>query len=371
LVIEYDDATIGLWNVASAEEEQYLQSQQRNSVISLAFSHSGKRVATIQENNIVNVWDLHLGDVPTILKSATPVRTMAFSPDGTLLAIVQLNKIICVWDTSSGQQTTLLQVQRRHRLYSLAGANKNITCVEFSPDGHQIAWGCDDETVHLWDLKQGVEIISVPKPRISRGVIFSVVFSPDGVHVLYACGRSELCNVSIWLWNTMSNRVSHLQTLKKANYFFMKFSPDGLHIKIAQAPRLSERNIEIWNHSGGCLIKSRNYLHHKCVLRNPIIITPDTWIVHVETGTILGKLPSIVSVRCFTAFNTSIAFTTEDHPSTLITMHFSHTKLTSQETWNPATYEEVSSFKHDFYCVSSASDGHNTDDSDSDHLAVD
>ncbi|KIM80614.1 hypothetical protein PILCRDRAFT_89567 [Piloderma croceum F 1598] len=33
-------------------------------------------------------------------------------------------------------------------------------------------------------------------------------------------------------------------------------------------------------------------------------------------------------------------------------------------TWNPAAYEEVSSFERDFYCVSSASDGHDMDDSD-------
>jgi hypothetical protein len=39
--------------------------------------------------------------------------------------------------------------------------------------------------------------------------------------------------------------------------------------------------------------------------------------------------------------------------------------------WNPAAYEEVSSFEYDFYCVSSASNGHNMDDSDPDNLAVD
>jgi hypothetical protein len=96
--------------------------------------------------------------------------------------------------------------------------------------------------------------------------------------------------------------------------------------------------------------------------------------VHVETGTVIGKLPSIVSIRHFAASNTSIAFTTKDHPSTLITMHFPSTTLTSREMWNPAAYEEDSGFEHDFYCGSSAeetSSGHNTDDSDSDNLAVD
>ncbi|KIM73744.1 hypothetical protein PILCRDRAFT_719267 [Piloderma croceum F 1598] len=371
LVIEYGDATIGLWNVASAEEEEeYVQSQQRDSIISLAFSHCGKQVATVQANRTVSLWDPHLSDIPAIWKFDTSVLTMAFSSDSTLLAIVLYNRTICIWDTASGQQTTLLQRNNT--------SNKEVTCVAFSPDGHWIAWGCDDgcddTTVHLWDLKQEVEISSTREPR---GVIFSVIFSPDGMHVLCAQCDSTVSSISIWLWDTTSNTVSHLGLPLERNFFdfSMKFSPDGLYIKIAQGrTEFYKGNIQIWDRSGHCLVGSRNYLHHECVLSNPIIITHDAWIVHVETGTVIGKLPSIVSIRHFAASNTSIAFTTKDQPSTLITMHFPSTTLTSREMWNPAAYEEDSGFEHDFYCGSSAeetSSGHNTDDSDSDNLAVD
>ena len=85
--------------------------------------------------------------------------------------------------------------------------------------------------------------------------------------------------------------------------------------------------------SSACPIKSSSYLHEACTLNDPIIITSDAWIVHVATQTIIGKLPSIVSLKHYAASNISITFTTNDWHSTAFTLHFPPTVLVSPETW--------------------------------------
>lgn len=37
-----------------------------------------------------------------------------------------------------------------------------MLCVDFAPDGFQLATASDDQTVHIWDLRQRKRIYTIP-----------------------------------------------------------------------------------------------------------------------------------------------------------------------------------------------------------------
>jgi hypothetical protein len=120
------------------------------------------------------------------------------------------------------------------------------------------------------------------------------------------------------------------------------FCPDGLYIKIAHnAYEYSDvaHRVQTWDSSRAQMVECQTYLHKMCTLHDPIIVTPDGWIVHVATQAVISKLPSMVSVESYTASHGSISFTTRVQQETMFTMHFPPTMLTSPETWDPADYE--------------------------------
>jgi len=82
-----------------------------------------------------------------------------------------------------------------------------------------------------------------------------------------------------------------------------------------------------------------SYIHASCTFSDPIIITPDAWIVDVATQRIIGKLPPMASVHRYAASKTSIAFTTGERDSTIFIMHFPSIVLTAPMTWNQDSYE--------------------------------
>ena len=63
----------------------------------------------------------------------------------------------------------------------LRGHDKEVTCVDWSPDGKTIATGSDDQSIRLWDA-DGKPIKQIDKLGIE---VYSVRFSPDSGKLLY------------------------------------------------------------------------------------------------------------------------------------------------------------------------------------------
>ena len=75
------------------------------------------------------------------------VRSVAFSPDGHVVASGSDDETIKLWDTKTGVE-----------LHTLKGHSGRVRSVAFSPDRHVIASGSHDKTIKLWDTKTGVEL---------------------------------------------------------------------------------------------------------------------------------------------------------------------------------------------------------------------
>lgn len=332
LAIGYEDATIGLWNVMSSDEDNIPPPRMfEDHIVSLAFSPNGDQIAsTSKSDHTVRIWDSYLGrQVIALLRGHKDIIvSVAYSPNGALIASGSADNTIRVWDTASARET----------LVPLRGHKDCVNCVAFSPNGNHIASGSDDLTVCLWSSKRKVQIFA--PFRGHEKSVESVTFSPDGKQLLSACWGGI-----IRVWDIASSTATLQLAMGRHEFSYFHsvgFSLDGRYIKAAYYTNGFPDElscIRIWDCSSPRMVKSRNYLHEASTLNDPLIITPDAWIVHVRTRTVVGKLPPIVSVWRYAASNTSISFTTDDRRSTMFTMHFPPTVLTSPNTWDPVAYQ--------------------------------
>ncbi|NER19420.1 MAG: hypothetical protein F6J96_01375 [Symploca sp. SIO1C2] len=120
-----------------------------------------------------NRWEAHPASVPSV----------SFSPDGKLLASGSSDNTIKIWDLEEGGE-----------LLTLSGHQYEVFSVSFSPDGKRLASGSSDNTIKIWDLEEGGELLTLSGHQYE---VFSVSFSPDGK--LLASGSGD-GTIKIWDW---------------------------------------------------------------------------------------------------------------------------------------------------------------------------
>jgi hypothetical protein len=219
-----------------------------------------------------------------------------------------------------------------------------------------------DATLRLWSAVSGDQITAPWKTRDGITASESIAFSGDGRRVV----SHQILGRNVCVWDAISGMeilrlsVRRWDSLRSATLSF-----DGRYIFAARFPTNqllhpwipSNQGVRVWDSSGTCVVENRNYLHEASAITDPIIITPDFWIVDTITQRVIGKLPSMVSINKCAASQTSVAFTTTDKPSTIFIIHFPSTTLTNPGTWDISDYDEDT--------ISSESDECSTDtDSD-------
>ena len=136
------------------------------------------------------------------------VLSVAFSPNGQRLATGGVNGEVCLWRVADGQQLMIFQ-----------GHTDWVWSVAFSPDGHTLASGSDDGTIRLWRVDTG-RCVSILQGHTQR--LRSVAFSPNG-QVLASSSEDQ----TVKLWDVSSSQC--LKTLKGHTDWVnsVVFSPDG------------------------------------------------------------------------------------------------------------------------------------------------
>jgi basic membrane lipoprotein Med (substrate-binding protein (PBP1-ABC) superfamily)/DNA-binding beta-propeller fold protein YncE len=160
----------------------------RWSIVSVAFSPDGRRLATTHDEGHSTLWDAATGERLSVLTGhAGPVGDVAFGPacwpkpggPGPAcrmpLATASDDQTVILWDADTGEE-----------LLTLAGHRGPVTSVAFSPDGTRIATAGTDGTLRVWDAATGQELFTLLR---DAGGLSDVAFSADGTYVAAAGTR--------------------------------------------------------------------------------------------------------------------------------------------------------------------------------------
>ena len=160
--------------------------------VRMALSPDARRLATLGDGAAVMgagaaVWDTATGKavaewpVPAADGGAEngwsrPQPPLSWSVDGTRLALPGAEPgTVRVWDAGTGTAAVL------------HGGPAAVTALAWSPDGRQLAGGCQDGAVRRWEVATGQSL--PPLGALGRRV-WAVAWSPDGKRLVAAAGMA-------------------------------------------------------------------------------------------------------------------------------------------------------------------------------------
>jgi nucleoside phosphorylase/DNA-binding beta-propeller fold protein YncE len=136
------DKTIRIWNAATGQ--RLLTYAVRTGMVNdLAWSPDSKFLATANPDATAQIWDITTGKLLlTYSGHSDSVRSVAWSPDGTSIASASNDKTVQIWDSATG-----------NHIFTYHGHTNLTTSVAWSPDGTRIASASNDKTVQIWQAR--------------------------------------------------------------------------------------------------------------------------------------------------------------------------------------------------------------------------
>jgi WD40 repeat protein len=150
-IVSGGDNTIKLWDATTGAELKTL-SREAGSVVTVTFSHDGKRIVSGTVDGKIDLWDVMTGaKLKTMLTRAgpDPVNLVAISPDGKWVAAVNSVRTenLTTGKTYSDNTIKLWDAVTGAKLNTMSGHTMGLYDVAFSPDGKTIASGSSDGTI--------------------------------------------------------------------------------------------------------------------------------------------------------------------------------------------------------------------------------
>jgi WD40 repeat protein/tetratricopeptide (TPR) repeat protein len=230
------------------------------------FSPNGRRLATVDNQNVVRIWDVASRQpvTPPLLPDSD-VSHCLFQRDGRRIVTVGSNKQGCearIWEADSGRLVTSRQFRsgsagvtpdgqhvligfgNLYRLFEIAsGRNGNPIPAEwvykstFSPDGRWLV-GVSSFKARVWDTQTGQPVTPVIDPKHQ---ILSSSFSPDG-RLIVLHGVHAAFVYDVLTARQVLRPLPHQMWVVDAS-----FSPDGRYLATAGL----DQTARVWDMESG------------------------------------------------------------------------------------------------------------------------
>jgi len=300
---------IRIWDLEGIKEYAMLKPEgHANRVQSLSFSSDGEVLASAGASN-VKLWT-RVGHFKSQLSWRAEERkwivsSVAFTPDGTLLACVFVaageDDHVVIFDVPTGEEKRAIGVpgcsnalnainfSPDNQSLALAKTNGDVTLwrlsgddiataghfaavhtVAFSNDGKQLASGCADTNIKLWQVDNARFVCEL---TAHTGVVREVQWSPTQSTLLASASDDG----TVILWDTVlkcvqlqiRDRVDPLQPPVNS----VSFSPDGLHLALGLGIGSQRSVCEMWSIKDVGVIEGGSIIGHTdlcaCVKYSP------------------------------------------------------------------------------------------------------
>jgi len=234
------DGKVAVFDARSQTLEQTLEGF-RGRLSRLAISAGGERLATGSRRGPLYSLDL-AGGTRVEIELEHYMEALAISADGSRIALVQSDNRIRLFDAASGE--LLATSGRAH--------SQAVTKLTFSGDGERLASSSRDGTARLWQLP---ELAFLGPEMEGRGeALTSVSISNANRRVATGSARGR-----IQIWSLESRELLYSERVTPEPILDLEFSPDGKRLAISSGPDgirvlesgRSAQRYGIWSGQGG------------------------------------------------------------------------------------------------------------------------
>lgn len=249
-----DDQTMQVWN-AHTSDVRFTTQSYTGALISVVWSPDGKYIASVSKNksvHIVHMWDTEPFTVmPPLLSS---IETVAWSPDSKYIACIDQDGHIEIWDVLNERWDGPLLFSRhpsqslspyglfKKSPFELEAENANWT-VAWSPDGRWIAsYESRNATMVIHEL---LDYKGSPRFFTPSHHMKELAWSADSKYLTVAHFHGQ--QVTVWDWNSIGKAFVGPQrpfnTAHTGAVLAAAWPPDGKYI----ASGGKDATIQIWD----------------------------------------------------------------------------------------------------------------------------
>jgi WD repeat-containing protein 61 len=176
---------VNIWNLKTGLKEASIETR-GSFVMSVAFSPDGKMVATGGHDGVVHLIDVEAGKVVHKLEAhSMPVRSLTFQgDDGSSLLTASDDTHINLFDVGPSSASRAPQM-----IATMSGHSSWVLSICSSPDGQHFATSGSDRKVKIWDLpaRQCVHTFDNSKDQV-----WCTAYNEDGSQLAAGCDDGTL-----------------------------------------------------------------------------------------------------------------------------------------------------------------------------------
>ncbi|HXU80954.1 MAG TPA: hypothetical protein VN914_06125, partial [Polyangia bacterium] len=163
----------------------------------LAFTGDGSRLVTVDNANVIKIWNLGTGKDEKTVTLARDWGEAALSPAGPP------GSMWLALSYNDGTGFVLMDLAASAGTMIAAEAGAKVFTLAFSPDGQKLAVGTEDGRMVLWNVADKQKPVAGPMLWMGSIAPVSSVFSPDGRFVaaggsngMFAAGDIKIAGIT-------------------------------------------------------------------------------------------------------------------------------------------------------------------------------
>jgi WD40 repeat protein len=227
-------------------------------VAAVVFDGKGETFYSGSADKAIQVWKF-AADTPTKnFQHPAIVDVVAFNPAGTQLATGCHDGRVRIFDVAKGS------VVREIQAHVVMNKPSAVYCLAWTADGKQLISGSEDRSLKLWNAADGKlirEFKGYEDKKFEKGHregVVSVALAPDGKSLASAGGWDH----SIKIWNVADGSVLRDLIDPKLKppqshpgvVYALRYTPDGKHLlSVGGAPR-NQGFLAVWSAADGKLL---------------------------------------------------------------------------------------------------------------------